>query len=126
MVQRVYTPLQVVHVAVAGQFHVFQFSRHEPLQLPVEFEDLPWDDVTDQMIEANGVVRPLAGFDSLQRFIRFTLNYHSSVCYIASPDGQIETVRYLGGLDSFREAEGRSQRAMRWTGTLHFGRFIYA
>ena len=118
IVQPQYSPLQVINVAVGGQFHVFQLSPREPLHIPAEFEDLPWDDqITDP-------AEPTYGFNSLQHFIRYTINYHSSVCYLQYPDGQIETVRYLGGLDSFREAEGRSQKAQRWTGTLLFGRFI--
>ena len=118
IVQWEYMPLQIPTIAVGGQFFVLELSPNEPRRFMLECEDLPWDDQTTDPAE------PTRGFNSLQHFVRYTLNYHSSACALLTPDGQIETVRYLGGLDSFREAEGRSQKAQRWTGTLLFGREV--
>lgn len=117
MVQPQFGPLQKVNVAVGGQFHIFQLSDNEPLVFPVEFMDLPWNS-SDQNPE------PTQGYADLLSFVRYTLNYWASTCQITTPDGMVETVRYNGGIDTFREAEGRSQRAQRWTGNIQFVRVL--
>lgn len=110
--------LQVVNVAVGGQIHVYELSRNEPLTWTVEFVELPYlDNDLRQTI-------PTQGYLALQSFIRYTLSYAMNPCHITSPDGYLETMRYLGGLDSFTEAQGQSQKVQRWNGMLTFGRDI--
>jgi hypothetical protein len=43
---------------------------------------------------------------------------------VLTPDGLIETMRYLKGLAEFREAAGATQRAQFWTGTVVLTRVI--
>ena len=119
MTQPQYAPVQHVNIAVNFSVHVFQVATTEQLVLPVHFQDLPWDDSPNDPREQTD------GYMSLLSFIRYTLNYHASTFAVTTPDGQIEPVcRYMGGVESFVEAEGRSQRAQRWTGNLTFWRVI--
>lgn len=119
MTQPQYAPVQHVNIAANFSVHVFQIAASEQLVLPMQFQDLPWSDSPTDLREITD------GYISLLSFIRYTLNYHVSTCAITTPDGQIEPLcRYMGGIDSFIEAEGRSQRAHRWTGNLIFWRVI--
>lgn len=110
--------LQVVNVAIGGQIHVYELSRNEPLTWTVEFLELPYLD--------HDVLQPIPtqGYTALQSFIRYTLSYAMNPCRVTSPDGFIETMRYVGGLDSFAEAQGQSQKVTRWNGQLVFARDI--
>ncbi len=115
-----YAPVQHVNIAANFSVHVFQLASSEQLVFPVQFQDLPWDDMPNEPSS-----RQTDGYASLLSFIRYTLNYHVSTFAITTPDGQIEPLcRYMGGIDTFVEAEGRSQRAQRWTGNLTFWRVI--
>ena len=119
IVQPQYAPVQHVNVAVNFSLHIFQLSPAEQLVFPVQFLDLPWDDTPADPRELTD------GYRSLLSFIRWTLNYHASTFSVTTPDGQVEpTCRYMGGIESFVEAEGRSQRAQRWTGNLTLWRVI--
>lgn len=119
MTQPQYAPAQHVNIAANYSIHVFQLATSEQLILPIQFLDLPWADTGDDPRE------PTDGFISLLSFVRWTLNYHASTFSVTTPDGQIEAVcRYMGGIESFTEAEGRSQRAQRWTGNLLIWRVI--
>lgn len=117
IVQFAFHPLQHVNTAVGGQTYVFQLSTNEILNINVIFESLPWSD-SDVNPE------PTAGFESLLSFIRTTINYHEKTFTVLFPDGQVEEVRYMGGLDAFQEAAGRAQRAQRWDGTINLTRNI--
>lgn len=110
-------PLQRVNVAVNGSIFIFQLSDNEPLTLPVQFLDLPYNDSFTNP-------EPTEGFMTLLSFIRTTLNYYASTFILTTPDGIVENVRYGGGIDSFNEAQGRSQRAQRWTGNLVLWRVL--
>ena len=115
-----YQPHQKVNVAVNGSIHVFQLANTEAFELPITFRDLPFFDTPADPREQTD------GLQSLFSFVRYTLNYHANICELTTPDGQIETVRYMGGLDSFEEASqnNRSQRAQRYFGTMTFWRVI--
>src|ERR1043166_2960796 len=110
-------PLQRVNLAVGGQIHVFQFSPNESLQWDLVFTDIPYYDNDPRIPRSQG-------FQSLQRFIRYTLNYHTNVCTVTTPDGFIETMQYIGGLESFQEALGHTEKVTYWTGQLSFLRVI--
>lgn len=114
-----YAPLQKVNMALNGTIHIFQYGTQEPLQWPLEFTDLPYD-----MQAVAHIGRPTEGFLDLLSFVRTTVNYSEKVFTVVSPDGLIETVRYLKGLTDFREAAGQTQRAQFWTGTLVVTRVI--
>ena len=117
VVQFQFSPIQKVNVAVNGSIHVFQLTDNEPLTIPIEFSDLPYDTSTRSPVATDG-------YAELLSFVRYTLNYHASTCELTTPDGEVETVRYLGGIESFREAEGRAQKIMRWTGQIQFTRVL--
>ena len=112
--QPIFAPIQRVHVADNGTLHVFQLSTNEELTWRVDFEDLPWEDETTP--------GQTSGYRSLRRFVRTTLNYAEQLVTITSPDGDIETMRCLGGIETFEEASGRSGHRERWTGQLTFRR----
>lgn len=111
------SPIQKVNVAVTGGLHIFQLGTQEIFNLPIEFTNLPWDD-NDPAPNAG------QGFASLMSYIRYVLNYHQYTCLLTTPDGIQEQVRYLGGLDAFREASGQAQKHNRWDGTVLFTRVI--
>jgi len=113
-----YSPFQHVNVAVNGSVHIFQLATTEQLAMPVVFTDLPWDSTN---IPSSVLTN---GFNDLQSFIRYTLNYHENTCILTTPDGQIETVRYMNGMDGFQEATGNTNKVRFWTGTLTFWRVI--
>ena len=119
MVQPQFTPLQKVNIAIGGQIHVFQYSSNEPLAWPLDITDLPYDTQASQRLPQR-----TAGFMDLLSFIRTTVNYSEKVFTVLVPDGQIETVRYLKGLEQFREAAGQTNRAQFWTGQLLVTRII--
>ena len=119
MVQPQYAPAQHVNIAANFSIHVFQVATAEQLVLPIQFTDLPWDDSPTDPREITD------GYRSLLSFIRWTLNYHVSTFSLTTPDGQVEPIcRYMGGIESFVEAEGLSQRAQRWTGNVTIWRVI--
>lgn len=111
------SPLQKVNVAVNGSVKIFQLGTQEVFNLPIEFVDLAWDDNDPA---PNGG----QGFLALMSFIRYTINYHEETFTLITPDGVQETVRYLGGLDSFREMSGQAQRHNRWNGNIFLTRVI--
>lgn len=84
------------------------------------FVDLPQDDYdsTTQRIRTEG-------YTSLLSFIRTTLNYHQNICTITTPDGFIETMRYVGGIETFQEAVGQVNKQKFWSGTISWDRVIY-
>lgn len=120
-VQPRYSPHQKVNIAVNGSVHIFQVAPSEQFELPIIFQDLPFFDVGDGEPGA-----PTEGYQTLLSFVRTTLNYHENTCLMTTPDGQIETVRYMGGADSFEEASqnNRAPKAQRYYGTLTFWRVI--
>jgi len=107
-------PLQKVNIALNGTVHVFQYGPQELLTWPVQFNSLPYDQQAAQYLRG----RPTDGFVDLLSFIRTTLNYSQQPFTIVHPDGIVENVTYLKGLDQFQEAVGENQRAQFWTGTL--------
>lgn len=116
IVQRQYFPLQRTHVAESGQVWVYAISTNVELVLPMEFEDIPTAAVS------TGVVTH--GYDDLVSFVTFTLGFSRETFVVNDADGNNYVVRYMSGLETFREAEGRSQRAGRWTGTLQLRKVI--
>lgn len=116
IVQRQYFPIQRVHVAESGQLWVYEVSSNIPLILPLEFEDIPTDTRTD------GVVTH--GYDDLVSFLTHTLVFSRENFNINDADGNVYYVKYITGLETFREGEGRSQRAGHWTGTLTLRRVV--
>jgi hypothetical protein len=111
------SPLQKVNIAVNNSVHIFQLAPQEPFQIPIEFVDIGWAD--DDPAPNGG-----QGFLALMSFIRYTLNYHEETFQVTTPDGVVEQVRYMGGLDSFREAAGQAQKHNRWNGTIFLTRVI--
>ena len=111
------SPLQRINVCVNGSVKIFQLGTQEIFNLPLEFVDLAWDD--DDPMPVGG-----QGFLALMSFIRYTINYSQETFEIVTPDGVIEQVRYLNGLDDFREASGQAQKHNRWNGTIFLTRHI--
>ena len=111
-----FAPVQRINISDDGHVHIFQLSTNETLRWDIDFEELPWaDDPTGQKTE---------GWRTLRQFIRTTLNYSQYSVTITSPDGDIESMIYVGGLDTFQEAQGRGTRREFWNGTLTFTRFF--
>ena len=110
IVQRSYYPTQRVHVAEAGHLWVYEVSSNVELVLPMEFQDIPTD------ASDTGVITH--GYDDLVSFITTTLVFSRENFSVTDADGHSYFVKYMSGLETFREAEGRSQRAGHWTGTL--------
>ena len=108
-----FAPVQRVHAADSGRLHVWQPSVNESLRWDAEFTDLPLDD---------DAVRQTQGYQSLRDFVRTTVSYSQQLVLVTSPDGDQETMRYLGGLETFVEASGESRRHLRWTGVLQLVR----
>ena len=100
-------PIQMRRRSLSGKIYVFTLSTNIEESLPCEFEDLHESDIAG-----------LSGFNSLDTFIRTTVAFSSNTFDLDDPDGDQYTVRYMGGLESFREAEGRSRVGTRWTGTI--------
>lgn len=114
MTKPVYAPIQRINVADNGKVHIFQLSTNEELRWDLEFEDLPYfDDLEREQTQ---------GFSTLRSFIRNALNYSQILIDITSPDGEVENMRYIQGIETFIEAAGQSRKKGRWTGTLHFRR----
>ena len=120
-VQPMYSPHQKVNIAINGGIYTFQLATTEMLEMPLVFQDLPFFDV-----HVGEPGAPTQGVQSLLSFIRFTLNYHQNTCILTTPDGQIETVRYMGGAESFVEADqqNRAPKAQRYVGTVTFWRVV--
>lgn len=110
IVQRSYYPTQRVHVAEAGHLWVYEVSSNVELVLPMEFLDIPTD------ASLTGVITH--GYDDLVSFITRTLVFSRENFSVTDGDGNSYFVKYMSGLETFREGEGRAQRAGRWTGTL--------
>ena len=119
MVNPQYAPLQKINVAINGAIHIFSFGPQELLTWPLDFRDLPYDQQA-----ASRIGHPTQTYNDLLSFVRTTLNYSEKTCTALTPDGQIETVRYIRGLDQFHEAAGQTNRAQFWTGQLVFTRVI--
>jgi len=119
IVQHQFTPLQKVNMSINGTVHVFQFGTQEPLKWQLEFVDLPYNNVTARFIG-----HPTQGFEDLLSFVRQTINYGEKVFTVLHPDGQVETMRYLAGIDQFREAAGQTNKLGFWTGNLTVTRVI--
>lgn len=119
MVAPQFAAIQKVNISLNGTVHIFQYSTAEQLAWPLEFTDLPYDIGTAQYIPHSTDC-----FVDLLSFIRTTVNYSESPFTVLTPDGQIENVRYLRGLDQFREAAGQTNRAQFWTGQLFVRRVI--
>ena len=126
MTQPQYASLQKVNMAINGTVHIFQFATQEPLTWPLDFQDLPYNEqfTPGGGGPVGGIGRPTNGYLDLLSFVRTTLNYSEKTLTIQTPDGQIETVRYLRGIEQFQEAAGQTQRAQFWTGQLVFTRVI--
>lgn len=117
-----YAAFQHVNRSLEGGYHIFRYSTNESLFWPIEFANLPsLNLLTDPREQSMGVL-------DLLSFIRVTLDYSASTCIAVSPDGYIETVRYLDGITSLAEADAgqrnTAQRALRWAGTINFTRVI--
>lgn len=111
-----FMPVQKINVSDDGHTHIFQLSSNEELRWDIDFDELPWADDT--------AVQQTQGYRTLRQFIRETLNYSQYSVVITSPDGDIETMLYIGGLESFQEAQGRGTRREFWGGTLSFRRMF--
>jgi hypothetical protein len=110
--------LQLVNQAIGGQLYIFPLASAEPLTWTLHFADVPFFD------QGNLGGHPTNGFQSLQSFVRTTLNYSRNTCNIILPDGTSAVMRYLAGLDTFTEAVGRTTKVAMWTGTLLFAKEI--
>lgn len=119
IVQHQFTPLQKVNLSINGTVHVFQFGTQEPLRWQLEFVDLPYNTLFSRAIG-----HPTQGFEDLLSFVRTTLNYSEKVFTVVAPDGQVEQMRYLNGIEQFREAAGQTNKLGFWTGTLAVTRII--
>ena len=106
---------QRVNAADNQKLFVFSISPNEQLDWALEFIDLPWDD---------DALRQTQGYQALRNFVRTTLNYSEQLFVVQSPDGDVEVVRYLRGLETFVEAGGQSKRHLRWQGTLIVRRYL--
>ena len=110
IVQRSYYPTQRVHVAEAGHLWVYEVSTNIELVLPLEFQDIPTD------ASSAGVVTH--GYDDLVSFVTETLVFSRENFSVTDADGNAYFVKYMSGIETCREAEGRAPRAGHWTGTL--------
>jgi hypothetical protein len=115
IVQPQYAPIQRINIADNGKIHVFQLSTAEELHYTIEIRDLPYDDNPVPQLVTNG-------FQSLRHFIRSTLNYSQELVTITTPDGEVEVMRYVGGIETMVEAAGQAQRHLYWSGQLNFRR----
>jgi hypothetical protein len=97
-------PIQRVAEVESGELWVFELSSTRRQALEVQVTDL-------HEADSGG----LSGYTSLKAFIQTTLNYSASTLDLTHTDGDLWTVRYLSGLQTFRE--GLYQR---WTGQLTF------
>lgn len=119
MTQPQYAPLQYVNYAMNGGMYVFQYGPQELLTWPLDILDMPYD------IQASRFIgHPTDGFVDLLSFIRTTVNYSEKAFTVLTPDGQIETVRYVKGIDQCREAAGQTNRAQFWSGQLTVMRIV--
>jgi hypothetical protein len=114
-----YAPIQKINMAVGGQVHVWQPSTAEPISFPVAFDGLPWN---QDIFSSTG--RATDGYQDLLSFVRYTLNYHANTFTLMTPDGQIETCRYIKGIETFTEAQGISPKQRFYSGQLDFIRVI--
>ena len=119
IVQHQFTPLQKVNLSINGTVHILQYASQEPLQWNLEFVDVPYNTLFSQRIG-----HPTQGFEDLLSFVRTTLNYSEQRFTVLAPDGQVETMRYLRGIEQFREAAGQTNKLGFWTGTLTVTRII--
>ena len=119
IVNHQYAPLQKTNISINGTIHVLQYGPQELLQWVLEMQDLPYDIQASRRIG-----HPTDGFVDLLSFVRTTVNYTAKPFTCMTPDGQIEQVRYMKGLETFREAAGATNRAQFWTGTLTVMRII--
>ena len=119
MVQPTYTPLQKTNISLNGTIFIFQYGPQEPLTWPLEFDSLPYD-----IQQSRRIGHTTDGFLDLLSFVRTTVNYSEKPFTVVTPDGLVEQVRYLKGIETFREAAGQTAKAQFWTGTLTVMRII--
>ena len=117
--QHQFAPLQKVNVSINGTIHIFQYGTQELLTWQLQCIDMPYDQTTGSRLG-----HPTDTFTDLLSFVRTTLNYSEQPLTVLTPDGLVEQMRYLGGIESFQEATGQTQRAQFWTGTLTLQRLI--
>lgn len=111
-----FAPLQRLHLAESGQVWVYQLSSNVELELPIDFLDIPTADETTPAVTA--------GYDTLYNWLASTTQWSRLPWTLTDADGDSYAVRYMGGIESFREAIGRSQKMDRWTGTILVRRVI--
>lgn len=119
MTQPQFAPLQYVNYAMNGSIYIFQYGPQELLTWPLDVLDMPYD-----LQASTRLGHPTDGFVDLLSFIRSTVNYSEKAFTVLTPDGQIETVRYIKGIDQFREAAGQTNRAQFWSGQLTVMRVV--
>ena len=117
-----YAAFQHVNISVNGSVHIFEYSSNENLSWPVEFQNLPSTNLLTDPRELS------MGYLDLLSFIRYSTNYAQSTFVVTSPDGYIETMRYMNGIDTMAESDAgqrnTAQRAQRWAGVLNFLRVL--
>ena len=108
------TPIQRVTETEDGKIWVVQLSGSRRQTFEVTVVDLPDADFVGT-----------SGYTSLKAFIQSTLNYSESPCDFTHDNiGAVTTVRYMGGLEGFREAEGIARIKGRWSGRLVFQKVL--
>lgn len=105
-----FMPIQKVNIAESGHPWVYELSTNVELELPVEFLDLPTNDITSPITTA--------GYNTLFTFLSSTTRWSRDAFVVTTVNNDSYTVRYIRGFESFREASGRTQRGDRWTGVL--------
>jgi hypothetical protein len=128
LLQPQFAPIQRINVADNGRIYVLQLSANEELHWSINFQALPWEDDTHPDMGRN-----TAGMQSLRRFIRDTLNYSEQQVQITSPDGEIEVMLYVGGLETAVEGSGAltgaagmpgATKHLQWDCRLEFRRYL--
>lgn len=114
-----YSPLQKTNISINGTAHIFIYGTQETLMWPLEVTDLPYD-----LQASRNIGHATDGYHDLLSFVRTTVNYSEKPFTVLSPDGLVEQVRYIKGLESFREAAGMTNKAQFYTGTLTVMRII--
>ena len=110
IVQPRFAPTQRVNIAENGHPWIYQISNTVNLELPLEFLDLPTDDITSPI--------QTAGYNTLHTFLETVTGWSRDPFVLTTVNEQDYIVRYLRGFETMREGVGRAQRGDRWSGTL--------
>lgn len=106
-------PIQRTRTSESGAVYTFQLSANREQLFEAMVDSLPSVDYGSY-----------DGFNSLKAFFASTgVNYSASTWTFRHTDttGTAVTVRYISGLETFRESEsGRAPRKDSWTGRIQF------